>query len=144
MNVFLKLIGQGFRDTALHPWAQTMALLAVTFITFLAGLMLLGVGNLDNELKVTRGEIAFQIYWKEDASKTRVETAWNSLQKMKGVVELQTFTPEEALEDLGSTFPSGSAGRLITTSNPLPYTAVLRFAHRKGDLTGWKKATEAA
>lgn len=144
MRVFFKLIGQGVRDIALHPWAQLMTLLAVTFITFLAGLMLLGVGNLDNELRVTRGEIAFQMYWKEGASPKRVEAAWTSLHKMDGVTKVLTYTPKEALKDLSSTFPKGSAGVLLADNSPLPYTAVIKFAHRSGDLTGWKDTTLAA
>lgn len=143
MRVFFKLIRQGVRDIALHPWAQLMTLLAVTFITFLAGLMLLGVGNLDNELRVTRGEIAFQMYWKEGASPKRVQTAWKSLHKMDGVTKVLTYTPKEALKDLSSTFPKGSAGVLLADNSPLPYTAVIKFAHRSGDLTGWKDTTLA-
>ncbi|MEZ6852487.1 cell division protein FtsX [Halodesulfovibrio aestuarii] len=143
MRVFFKLIGQGVRDIALHPWAQVMTLLAVMFTTFLAGLMLLGVGNLDNELRVTRGEIAFQIYWKEGASPKRVEEAWRTLRNMDGVVEVLTYTPEEALKDLGSTFPQGSAGVLLSDRSPLPYTAVVKFAPRSGELSRWKDTTLA-
>lgn len=144
MRVFFKLLGQGVRDIALHPWAQLMTLLAVAFITFLAGLMLIGVGNLDNELRVTRGEVAFQIYWKENASPERVKTAWRSLRGMDGVIEVLTYTPQQALKDLSSTFPGGSRALLQAESNPLPYTAVIKFAHRSGDVASWKKATLAA
>jgi len=63
---------------------------------------------------------------------------------MKGVVEILTYTPAEALKDLGSTFPQGTASTLLADNSPLPYTAVLKFEHRKGDLVGWKEATEAA
>ncbi|SIN92155.1 cell division protein FtsX [Halodesulfovibrio marinisediminis] len=143
MSVFFKLVGQGFRDVALHPWAQLMTLLAVTFITFLAGLMLLGVGNLDNELRVTRGEIAFQLYWKEDASSRQVKAAWDTLRGMDGVMEVLTYTPEEALKDLSSTFPKGNSGLLLADNSPLPYTAVIKFAHRSGDLSRWKNTTLA-
>lgn len=143
MRVFFKLIGQGVRDIALHPWAQLMTLLAVTFVTFLAGLMLLGMGNLDSELKVTRGEVAFQIYWKEGASPKRVEAAWKSLRNMEGVVDVLTYTPKEALKDLGSTFPQGSAGVLLADNSPLPYTAVMKFAPRTGELSRWKDTTQA-
>ena len=144
MRVLSKLIVQGFKDIGLHPWAQLMTLLAVTFITFLSGLMLLGIGNLDSELKVTRGEIAFQVYWKEDASREKVRSAWRSLRSMRGVVDLKTYTPDEALADLAETLPKGSGISALASDSPLPYTAVLTFAHRKGDLTGWKQATEQA
>lgn len=142
MRVFLKLIGQGFRDVALHPWAQLMTLFAVTFITFLGGLMLLSVDNLDSELKVTRGEVAFQIYWKSNASATQVKETWKDLHKMNGVVEVLTYTPEEALKDLGSALPKGSTSTLLAANSPLPYTAVLKFAQRKGDVSGWKQQTQ--
>ncbi|OBQ46317.1 cell division protein FtsX [Halodesulfovibrio spirochaetisodalis] len=144
MRVFFKLIRQGFRDIALHPWAQLMTLLAVSFITFLAGLMLLCVSNLDTELKVTRGEVAFQVYWNEKASPKKVKESWKTLQKMDGVVEVLTYTPEEALKDLGSTLPKGSKGMLLADNSPLPYTAVLKFSPRKGDVAEWQSKTQAA
>lgn len=140
-SVLGKLVAQGIKDIALHPWAQFMTLLAVTFITFLAGLMLLGVDNLDKELRATSGEMTFQIYWKEDVSPKQVQSAWASLRKMKGVMELTTYTPNEALKDLASTFPQGNTS-MFEGKSPLPYTAVLKFAHRKGDLAGWKEKTE--
>lgn len=144
MRIVSKLVAQGIKDIALHPWAQLMTLLAVTFITFLSGLMLLGMGNLDNELRVTRGEVAFQVYWKEGASPQKVEAAWRSLRSMRGVIKLETYTPEEALADLAKTLPKGAGVATLADNSPLPYTAMLTFAHRKGDLTGWKQATEQA
>lgn len=140
-NIIFRLIGRGVRDLGLNPWAQLLTLAAVILVSFLSGLFLLGVVNLSQELQVTRGEVAFQIFWKPDTSLQVVQSHWKKIQNLPHMKSLQTFTPEEALQAL-TTGVEGTDTRWLQNNNPLPPTAVLRFVPQNENVAVWAEQTK--
>ncbi|GFM38612.1 cell division protein FtsX [Desulfovibrio psychrotolerans] len=150
MAVILKLIGRGFRDFGQHPWAQLLTLAAVTLVTFLSGLFLLGFSNLNKELNVVRGDVVYQVFWRADTGMDLVRSRWDEMRHLPWLVEMRTYTPEEALKSLmeHARAAEGKGGRQLTSHsgwlkerNPLPPTAMLRFAPRDPDTETWMRET---
>lgn len=125
MLTFFRLVGQGLRQTALHPWAQLLTLAAVTLVAFLAGFFLLFVFNLESWVASQSGEVEFQVYWKPDTQAPVVAEQWKKLKAMPRLTSLRTFTPEEALKSMADAL-GGDFGWL-GKENPLPPTALARF-----------------
>lgn len=149
-GVFCKLVARGIKDFGLHPWAQLLTLAAVTLVTFLSGFFLLCFINLNNELNVTHGEVVYQVFWKADTATELVESRWKEMHHLPWLTEMKTFTPAEALTALLQQAQSDDStggrslaahGEWLKRRNPLPPTAMLRFAPREADLDAWNKAT---
>lgn len=125
----LRLAVRGLADLGRDPLAQLLTLCAVTLTAFLAGLFLLVVVNLNQELLSTSGEFVFQVYWKQNADMKTVRSQWQGLSAMEYYQGGRTYTPAEALEELGGSL-EGGAGALaqLGKDNPLPPTAVVYFS----------------
>lgn len=142
MRILLRLVWQGVRDLSLNPWAQLATLAAVTMVTFLSGLFLLTLTTLDYQLGMVRGETAFQVYWHPGTDMGQIREQWNSFSHLPGFQYGKTFTPEEALRELGSRLgrPRESLEQgfpFLTEKSPLPATALLAFAPPDPDLERW-------
>ncbi|MCA1986420.1 MAG: permease-like cell division protein FtsX [Desulfovibrio sp.] len=145
LHVFIQLIVKGVRDLRTNPWAQGMTFAAVVLIALLGGMFLLVLHNLDQELLRVRGDVLFQIYWKQDADLKAVQTQWSDLKSLPGVQDMITFTPDQALKDLASRLGKDVDLRFIKDKNPLPATAMLSFARADGGEgeQGWIDETKA-
>ncbi|HDQ40070.1 MAG TPA: FtsX-like permease family protein [Desulfonatronum sp.] len=140
LRILIKLIVQGVTDIRHHPWVQVLTLAAVTLVAFLAGLFLLVLHNLDQELKRSQGEIQFQVYWKPGAEMVSVQEQWRDLERLDGLKNLKTFTPEQGLEVLTASLGSGDEFAWLRGQSPLPATALMTFAVTGEDHHAWAKA----
>jgi cell division transport system permease protein len=138
-----KLFVRGVLDMRRHPLPQLCTLLTVCMVSFLAGVGLLILHNVQQEVLRSQGQARFQIYWAANANMTSVEQQWADLKKVPGVAEVSTFTPRAALAELmrglGATLPT-TAGNSTASApvgaddfawlegdNPLPATALVSF-----------------
>lgn len=146
MRIFFRLVFQGIRDLGLNPWAQLAALSAVTLVAFLSGLFLMALTTLNYQLGSAKGEIAFQVYWHTDTDMAQVQEQWQSYALLPGFQSLTTYSPGEALAELGSRL-GRSGGSLekdfpfLAQKNPLPATALVSFAPTNNDPERWTEET---
>lgn len=140
-RILIKLVAQGLTDIRHHPWVQVLTLAAVTLVAFLAGLFLLVLHNLDQELKRSQGEIQFQVYWKAGTNMDVVGEQWKDLQNLDGLKELKTFTPEQGLEVLALSLGQGDDFSWLKGQSPLPPTALMTFSMFDDDRHSWAKET---
>ncbi|WP_320171608.1 permease-like cell division protein FtsX [Maridesulfovibrio sp.] len=129
LAVFFRLVGRGIRDLGLHPWANIFTLVAVTMVSLLAGMFMLALHNVNQELLKSRGQVEIQIFWKPGSPLADIEKQWADLETIEGLRDIRTFTPENALKQLsGALSDSGDFSWLGADSNPLPPTALLSFS----------------
>lgn len=141
-RLLLRLVLQGIRDLTRNPWTQGVTLAAVTMVAFLSGLFLMALVTLNQQLGMVRGEIVFQVYWRQDTDIGQVREQWQSYQHLPGLQYVKTFTPEEALRELGSRLgrDEDSLERgfpFLAEQRPLPATALLSFAPQTENSELW-------
>ena len=140
-RTLLRLARQGLRDLGLNPWAQIFTLAAVTLVAFLSGLFLMALTTLNYQLGTTRGETAFQVYWRPATSMEMIEEQWRDFHHLPGFSALRTFNPKEALGELGRRLgrkdDPEAAFPFLAAKNPLPATALVTFAPRETDIERW-------
>lgn len=146
IRMLARLLGQGVRDLALNPWAQASTLGAVVLVAFMSGLFLMALTTLDYQLSLVRGETVFQVYWKPGADMEQVRGQWEQYRSMPGLLQARTFTPEEALSELGSRLDRAHGGLeqkfpFLAGKSPLPATALLSFSPTDDDLAAWISET---
>ncbi|MDD4731042.1 MAG: permease-like cell division protein FtsX [Desulfovibrio sp.] len=130
---FLRLGWRGLREMFLHPWAQLFTISAVTMAAVLAGIFLLLLHNVNQELIRNRGAVEFQVFWREGADMEQVRREWQRLAAMDHLKEMETFTPEQALEGLSRDLSGQGALDWLEEKNPLPASAFLAFNIPPGD-----------
>ena len=142
IRVVFRLIGQGFRDLSLNPWAQVFTLAAVTLVAFLSGLFLIALTTLNYQLGSARGETAFQVFWHPGTDMSQIREQWSGYRHLPGFSYVRTYTPDEALKELGArlgrtqnTLEKGFP--FLAEKSPLPATALISFAPREEDLERW-------
>jgi cell division transport system permease protein len=140
-RIVLKLMLQGMADMRAHPWIQVLTLAAVTLVAFLAGLFLLVLHNLDQELQRSQGEIQFQVYWQPGLDTEEIQEQWSTLENMADLAAMTTFTADEALELLGQSLGKGEEFSWLREQSPLPATAVLSFSPVDAGEQTWAQAT---
>ncbi|SDB17979.1 cell division transport system permease protein [Desulfonatronum thiosulfatophilum] len=137
-----KLFLQGLTDIRHHPWIQVLTLAAVTLVAFLAGLFLLVLYNLDQELQRSQGEIQFQVYWQPGTDQQVIQAQWEtSLSALDHLVEMKTYTADQGLELLMQRLGASGDFSWLRGQSPLPATALLTFAVRDDDQQTWAKST---
>jgi len=127
MRVFLRLVIRGFRDLAIHPWAQALTFAAVTLVAFLGGLFLLFLHNLDAELQRVRGDVVYQVYWRSEAPLFEVREQWQQMQGYDELASFQSYTPEQALNALAEKLGRDMDLNWLRNQGLLPPTALLSF-----------------
>ncbi|CCO23080.1 cell division protein FtsX [Maridesulfovibrio hydrothermalis] len=133
ISLFFRLTGRGIRDLGLHPWANLFTLIAVTMVSLMAGLFMITLHNVNQELLKSRGQVEIQIFWKTETPLTDVEKQWADLKNIEGLKDIRTFTPEEALKQLSEALSdSDDFSWLGKNRNPLPPTALLSFSVEPG------------
>lgn len=143
----IRLLERGFKDLVVNPWAQVLTLVAVILVSFLGGLFLLFLHNLDMELQRVRGDVMYQVYWAPKSDLKAVKKQWEEFKKLDYLTDLKTFTPGEALEELSKQLGGEVETEWIRAQSPLPATALLAFTPptNMGEKTrvSWAKALEA-
>lgn len=147
IRTFFRLAGQGLRDLGSNPWAQVLTLVAVTMVTFLSGLFLMALCTLNYQLGTLRGETAFQVYWQQGASMDEVRVEWEQLKGLPGYTSMKTYTPQQALIELGKRLGRTSSKKdipfpSIAERNPLPATALVFFYPNESNIEQWLRETE--
>ncbi|MFW5733601.1 MAG: cell division protein FtsX [Oceanidesulfovibrio sp.] len=128
MSVVFRRLLQGLLDLRVNVWAQALTLAAVTLIAFLGGLFLLLLHNLNEELLRVRGDVLFQVYWQPGAEMTEVRKQWEGFSSLPHLMDVQTYTPEEAMSALSRSLDREIDLDWRNGGSPLPATALLSFA----------------
>lgn len=141
-RVFFRLVRQGVCDLHLNPWAQLLTLAAVTLVAFLSGLFLIALVTLDHQLGIVRGETVFQVYWRPGTELADVREQWGELRHVPGFSKLRSFTPEEALKNLGQRLGRSDQSLakdfpFLAVKSPLPPTALVTFTPRDDNFDVW-------
>jgi len=142
-RVVLRLIWQGVRDLSLNPWTQVATLGAVALVAFLSGLFLMALTTLDAQLQTLRGEVVYQVYWHPGTDRSQIEEQWRSYPLLPGFQYMKTYTPEEALSELGTRLGRGRGNLeknfpFLAEKSPLPATAMIAFVPAQDrDLERW-------
>lgn len=123
----VRLTGRGIADFGLHPVAQLLTLVAVSMVTLLTGLILMGLHNVNMELLKSRGEVEFQVYWKVEFPVEEVVKEWDGVRSMQFLSDFKTFTPEAALTELATTLGETGDFSWLADNNPLPYSGLVSF-----------------
>ncbi|WP_320173761.1 permease-like cell division protein FtsX [Maridesulfovibrio sp.] len=133
LALFFRLIGRGIRDLGLHPWANIFTLVAVTMVSIMAGLFMLTLHNVNQELLKSKGQVEIQIFWASNTPAEDYEKQWSDLRNIEGLIDIRTFTPENALKQLSEALSdSDDFSWLDKSRNPLPPTALLSFSVEPG------------
>ncbi|ACS81820.1 cell division protein FtsX [Maridesulfovibrio salexigens] len=133
LALFFRLIVRGIRDLGLHPWANIFTLVAVTMVSIMAGLFMLTLHNVNQELLKSKGQVEIQMFWASNTPAEDYEKQWAELRNIKGLKDIRTFTPENALKQLSEALSdSDDFSWLGKSRNPLPPTALLSFSVEQG------------
>lgn len=127
MHTLLRLVLKGLKDLRDNKWEQLLTLAAVILVTFLGGLFLLVVHNIQHQVIQTRGQVKFELYWQSSADLEQVRGQWQSLREMRSLVSLKTYTPDEALQVLTKAIGQEVSPQWLQRKNPVPPTAVAEF-----------------
>lgn len=138
--MLLRLMAQGVRDLARTPLTVATTVLSLTVVVFLGAAFVLVLVNLDRNLKAAQGEVVFQMYWRPDTQAELVFQHWSAIGEMPGVLSLETYTPQEALERLRTRF---ALEENLPLEAVLPYTAVVHARIPEADPRAWMEAMEA-
>lgn len=140
MNVFFQLLGQGVRDLFRAPWSLCMTIAAITLVSFLGGAFLMLVHNLDLQIGSRQGNVQFQVYWKAEATADELKEVWSGLSAMEGVVNVRTYTPDQALGVLAESFQKNVDLEWMKGRSPLPPTALVECELPHDDGKKWAAA----
>jgi len=146
IRMLFRLMRQGFTDLALNPWAQLFSLAAVVLVAFLSGLFLMALTTLNQQLGSVRGETAFQVYWHPGMDMVQIKEQWDSFHKLPDFSRMATFTPEQAMRDMGEKLSGNSDGlardfSFLSGKSPLPATALVFFEPNTSDIDTWTAET---
>ncbi|NLW80153.1 MAG: hypothetical protein GXY42_00525 [Desulfovibrionales bacterium] len=140
MNVFFRLLFQGVRDLFRSPWSLCMTLAAITLVTFLGSAFLMLVHNLNLQLGTRHGNVQFQVYWGGNATQAEMQEVWGALSSIQGVVNVRTFTPDQALEVLSESFQKSVDLEWMKGRSPLPPTALVECEMPEDGQKKWAAA----
>jgi cell division transport system permease protein len=118
-----------------------MTLAAITLVCFLGGAFLLVLHNFNLQIEARHGNVQFQIFWNTQADKEEVQKTWAGLSAMEGVVNVRTFTPDQALDVLGESFQKNIDLDWMKGRSPLPPTAILDCQVPDAEQTKWAQST---
>lgn len=137
MSIFFRLLFQGVRDLFRAPWSLCMTLAAITLVCFLGGAFLLLVHNLNLQIGARHGNIQFQVFWNANATQVELREIWAGLSSMETVVNVRTFTPDQALGVLEESFQKNVDLEWMKGRSPLPPTALVECEMPAADQKKW-------
>jgi cell division transport system permease protein len=122
------------------------AVFALTLISFLAGIFFMTLATLDRQLGIARAETVFQVYWKAGTDLDQVRSAWEEYLHLPGFVSVKTYTPEQAMNELGTRLGRGGANMetlfpFLSGGGPLPATALVALIPQGQDPEKWLEET---
>lgn len=140
----IRLALRGVADLGRNPLAQALTLGAVTLAAFLAGLFLLLVVNLNQALLTAGGEFVFQVYWAPETPEAVLLEQWARLDALPGFQGKATYTPAQALDELGLALGGDAKAIRGLTGGALPPTAVVTLHAPQADPAAFVQQTLGA
>ncbi|WP_462323714.1 cell division protein FtsX [Desulfoplanes sp.] len=131
---------QGVRDIFRTPWALCLTIAAVGLVAFLAGMFLMLVNTLEDQVLGRQAEIQFQVYSRPGSEPGQIRAAWRSMEELPGLVASKTFTPDAGLDVLAQAFGDQVDLNGFKKASPIPATALLTFTLPADDQSGWAKS----
>lgn len=128
VRTLANLVLRGLTDLRINKAVQLLTLTAVILVTFLGGLFLIVLHNLDLHLEEHKGKVTFQLYWQEETDINKVKATWQEFQNLPHLESMQTFTPDQGLNVLSNILKTDIDLKRATGKSPLPPTAVLDFS----------------
>ncbi len=128
-----RLVAKGIRDMWSHPWAQLFTLAGVGLTTFLAGLFVLMLFNLDKEISRHQGQVEFQVYWEHRDEPQEISAQWESIGKWEHLESMETFTSQQAMRELAAAMGRDVMPKATAGKSSLPPTALLVFRVPESD-----------
>ncbi|WP_291497266.1 FtsX-like permease family protein [Desulfocurvus sp.] len=128
-----RLLLRGVADLGRNPLAQALTLCAVTLTAFLAGLFLLLLVNLNQALLSAGGDFVFQVYWAPGTPEDALRDQWARLDALPGFQAKTTYTPAQALDELGLALGGEAKAIGGLTGGALPPTAVVSLRAPEAD-----------
>ncbi len=126
------LLYLGLVNLGRNKWAQVFTIGAVVFVSFLAGLFLLLLYNINLAVTSTQDKFQYQVYWEKGLPEQDVAGQWEEIRSWD-IVSLKTFTPEQALQVLVDSMAGDFDPGHLSRSNPLPPTALVEISLGVGD-----------
>jgi len=127
MRILGRLLYLGVINLGRNRWAQFFTLSTVAFTAFMAGIFLLLLYNVQQAARSTQEDIQFQIYWDPAHPMEEIREQWEEISSWD-IGSMETFTPEEALEDLAGSIAGDLDADSLAGDNPLPATALIEFS----------------
>lgn len=140
MTVFFRLLGQGVRDLLRAPWSLCMTIAAITLVSFLGGAFLMLVHNLNLQIEARQGNVQFQVFWNPQTTQAEIKDTWAKLSALEGVVNVRTFTPDQALGVLAESFQKNIDFSWLAGRSPIPPTALVECELPELDGKKWAAA----
>lgn len=128
MMGLLRHFVRAFRDMSTHAWAHMFTVMVVTMVSILAGVFLLLLHNVNQELMKSRGKVEFQMFWRVGLDASEVEADWRHIAAMPDLAGLLAYTPDQALDELAKSLESGASLTWLEGRNPLPASATAAFS----------------
>lgn len=141
MSVFFRLLVKGICDLFRTPWSLAMTIGAIILVCFLGGAFLLVVHNFNLQIEARHGNVQFQVFWENQTPKEELQTIWSGLSQLDGVVNVRTFSADQALDVLGESFQKNVDLSWMKGSSPLPPTAILDCQVPDAEQKKWAAAT---
>jgi cell division transport system permease protein len=114
-----------------------MTIAAITLVSFLGGAFLMLVHNLDLQIGSRQGNVQFQVFWKAQTTQEEIKPVWAGLSSLEGVVNVRTFTPDQALGVLAESFQNSVDLEWMRGRSPLPPTALVECELPETDGKKW-------
>ncbi len=127
MRILARLLYLGVINLGRNRWAQFFTLSTVAFTAFMAGIFLLLLYNVQQAARSTQEDIQFQVYWDPAYPMEEIREQWKEISSWD-IGSMETFTPEEALEDLAGSIAGDLDADSLAGDNPLPATALIEFS----------------
>lgn len=132
-----RLAVKGVKELAVNPTALALTLSALVTTTFLCGLLLLAITNLDREFTQARAEFLYQVYFKPRADKPTIDAALDRIKALPEYRDLTFFSADQAFGLLQK-----SLGREVDLTpfkdpNPLSAAALVALTPAESDKDAW-------
>ncbi|MFZ5426562.1 MAG: cell division protein FtsX [Thermodesulfobacteriota bacterium] len=141
MTLLGRALARAFSQIGRTPGPHALSALALALTCFMAGAFGLLLSNMDRHLQARQGHAQFQAFWKAGSDMASVRQQWERIRQVEGVDRLDTFTPEEALENLKTTLGNGTDLSWMAPS-ALPPTALVTVRVTTADMRPYREFAE--
>ena len=137
MKTWMRLTVQGVADLFRTPLSLAQTLAVISLVAFLGAFFVMVLGNLEYQAEQYRGQVQFQMYWEVGADQTVVAGQWKELGLLAGLEKVETFTPDQAMDQLAGSLEKGTGLDGLQADRLLPATALLQFSLPDGQNREW-------